>query len=131
MTNRILIIIVSIIIFPLIVYLIGMVYFGYSIYSADKNFFSDWEQKEFFSNEYIMMVRNINQIENAGTYNQKYLDADFLSENKEMRLNNLIIKNIELIKIKDTLIKPQNSKSLFIVKKNRKISLEYKWSWNE
>lgn len=64
-------------------------------------------------------------------YNQKYLDADFLSENKEMRLNNLIIKNIELIKIKDTLIKPQNSKSLFIVKKNRKISLEYKWSWNE
>lgn len=130
MKNRKLIIVFSLILLPIIVYLSGIAYINYSIYKSDKEFFHKWQKKEFFANEYIMVVLQFYKIPYQNSY-QEYIDVYYLSKNNEIRTNNLILQNIHKLQKGDTLIKPKDSYDLFLIKNKQKIKLDYKWSWEK
>lgn len=114
------------------IYFIGWGYFAYSIIKSNREFFSNWQKTEFYETEYVMVIRDKYKIKDVEkSPNQEYLEVSYLSENEEMRIKSLLIKETGLIKKEDTLLKPKNSDDLFLLKKGRKIRLHYKWTWNE
>lgn len=124
MKTKILIILLCI---PLI-YIISWIYLGYSISKSDRDFFTQWENKEFFENEYKMIIWGKSKINNTNN-TQEYLEVYYISKNDNMRMENMILKDIHILKKGDTLIKPSNSDNLFLIKNKHKVQLDYKWAW--
>lgn len=129
MKNKIIVIISIVVIILFITYSIGIKYIGYKIVVNDKKFFSEWQHKEFFYNEYIVVVWNFYRPNNIEFPAQDYLEVDYLSSKQDIRFDNLIIKNIYLIKKGDTLIKPKKTYDIYLIRDKKKEKIYYQWSW--